>query len=164
MNQVYLLHMFKSIFRIIIEVIMFPLTVFFWIINIPIRFTLWIIEKFFTIISLPFLMIFHIISNIDDFLLTIIKSPYLLIKNIFSKNDESYHEDISYDKINSRYIPQRIKDQVWNRDGGKCIRCGSNEKIEFDHIRPIVRGGKSTYRNLQLLCESCNRSKGAKIE
>ena len=156
--------MFKSIFRIVIEVIMFPFTVFFWIIHIPIRFSLWIIEKFFTIISLPFLMVFHIINNIDDFLLTIIKSPFLFIKNYFSKNDDIYHEDISYNEINSRYIPQRIKDQVWNRDGGECVKCGSNEKIEFDHIVPIVRNGKSTYRNLRLLCESCNRSKGAKIE
>ena len=60
-------------------------------------------------------------------------------------------------------IPQNIKDKVWNRDGGKCVQCGSNENIEFDHIIPFSKGGSSTYRNLQILCEKCNRSKSSKI-
>ena len=61
-------------------------------------------------------------------------------------------------------ISQRIKDQVWKRDEGSCVICGSNIDLEYDHIKPVSAGGKSTYRNLQLLCEFCNRSKGAKIE
>ena len=61
-------------------------------------------------------------------------------------------------------ISQRIKDKVWNRDNGKCVKCGSNIDLEYDHIKPVSAGGKSTYRNLQLLCQTCNRSKGAKIE
>tara|TARA_Y100001970_G_scaffold115280_1_gene143705 strand:+ start:2078 stop:3052 length:975 start_codon:yes stop_codon:yes gene_type:complete len=62
-----------------------------------------------------------------------------------------------------RKIPQRVKDKVWNRDGGKCVECGSNQKLEFDHIIPHSKGGANTYRNLQLLCEPCNRTKSAKI-
>jgi transposase-like protein len=61
-------------------------------------------------------------------------------------------------------IPKNIKMEVWQRDGGKCIQCGSNEGLEYDHIIPFSKGGANTTRNLQLLCESCNRSKGAKIE
>jgi len=60
-------------------------------------------------------------------------------------------------------IPQDIQDRVWNRDGGKCVKCGSQEKIEFDHIIPFSRGGSNTYRNLQILCEKCNREKNNKI-
>ena len=60
-------------------------------------------------------------------------------------------------------ISQDVKDKVWNRDGGKCVQCGSNEKLEFDHIIPVSKGGANTYRNIQLLCEPCNRSKSAKI-
>lgn len=56
-------------------------------------------------------------------------------------------------------IPQSVKNQVWKRDNGICVKCGTNEKLEFDHIIPVVMGGSSTYRNLQLLCESCNRKK-----
>ena len=63
----------------------------------------------------------------------------------------------------SRHIRQDVKDKVWNRDGRKCTQCGSNENLEFDHIIPFSKGGKSTYRNLQLLCQTCNRSKGAKF-
>jgi 5-methylcytosine-specific restriction endonuclease McrA len=60
-------------------------------------------------------------------------------------------------------IPDDVKMFVWNRDGGKCVRCGSNQNLEFDHIIPLSRGGSNTARNLQLLCERCNRSKGANL-
>jgi len=60
-------------------------------------------------------------------------------------------------------IPITIRNQVWRRDNGACVQCGSNEKLEFDHIIPVSKGGSSTYRNLQLLCEPCNRKKSNKI-
>ena len=60
-------------------------------------------------------------------------------------------------------IPQEIQNRVWNRDGGKCVKCGSQEKLEFDHIIPFSKGGSNTYRNLQLFCEKCNRQKNNKI-
>jgi hypothetical protein len=60
-------------------------------------------------------------------------------------------------------IPDSVKSFVWNRDGGKCVKCGSKEKLEFDHIIPFSKGGSNTARNLQLLCEECNRKKGNKI-
>lgn len=60
-------------------------------------------------------------------------------------------------------IPQDVLDKVWNRDGGKCVKCGSQEKIEFDHIIPFSKGGSNTYRNLQILCEKCNRGKSNNI-
>ena len=63
----------------------------------------------------------------------------------------------------SRTIAQNVKDKVWNRDDGKCVQCGSNKDLEFDHIIPFAKGGANTYRNLQLLCEYCNRSKSDKI-
>lgn len=62
-----------------------------------------------------------------------------------------------------RVIPQEVKDLVWKRDEGKCAKCGSKLKLEFDHIIPFSKGGSNTYRNIQLLCESCNRAKSAKI-
>lgn len=65
--------------------------------------------------------------------------------------------------IAGRLISQEVKDLVWNRDGGKCAQCGSNEKLEFDHIIPFSKGGSNTYRNIQLLCERCNREKLNKI-
>jgi 5-methylcytosine-specific restriction endonuclease McrA len=60
-------------------------------------------------------------------------------------------------------IPESVRLFVWQRDRGQCVKCGSRERLEFDHIIPIIAGGSNTERNLQLLCESCNRSKGAMI-
>lgn len=60
-------------------------------------------------------------------------------------------------------IPESVRIGVWQRDGGRCVECGSNEKLEYDHIIPFSRGGSNTTRNIQLLCESCNRSKGASL-
>lgn len=60
-------------------------------------------------------------------------------------------------------IPENVQIFVWNRDKGKCVKCGSSANLEFDHIVPLSKGGSNTARNVQLLCEKCNRSKGAKI-
>jgi hypothetical protein len=57
-------------------------------------------------------------------------------------------------------IPDDVKLFVWRRDSGRCVKCGSTVKLEFDHIIPITMGGSNTARNLQLLCEACNRAKG----
>ncbi len=60
-------------------------------------------------------------------------------------------------------IPQDVMDAVWNRDGGQCVKCGGQENLEFDHIIPFSKGGATTYRNMQLLCKSCNIEKSNKI-
>ena len=60
-------------------------------------------------------------------------------------------------------IPEAVRTEVWRRDNGRCVTCGSNVNLEFDHIIPVSKGGATTVRNLQLLCQSCNRSKGARI-
>jgi hypothetical protein len=60
-------------------------------------------------------------------------------------------------------IPSAVRIEVWRRDGGLCVRCGSRERLEYDHIIPISRGGSNTARNIELLCETCNRVKSASI-
>jgi HNH endonuclease len=62
-----------------------------------------------------------------------------------------------------RHISQDVKDRVWRRDQGRCVQCGSQDRLEFDHIIPFAKGGANTYRNVQLLCESCNRQKSDSI-
>ena len=60
-------------------------------------------------------------------------------------------------------IPQDVKVVVWQRDHGRCVECGMQTNLEFDHIIPLAMGGSNTMRNLQLLCEGCNRRKGATL-
>lgn len=60
-------------------------------------------------------------------------------------------------------IPEDVQMFVWRRDQGKCVKCGSQDRLEFDHIIPVSRGGSSTARNVQLLCERCNREKADHI-
>lgn len=60
-------------------------------------------------------------------------------------------------------IPEEVKFEVWRRDQGRCVKCGSQENLEFDHIIPFSKGGSSTARNIQLLCQNCNRHKSDKI-
>lgn len=61
-------------------------------------------------------------------------------------------------------IPTKVRIEVWRRDNGQCVSCGSRERLEYDHIIPVSRGGSSTARNIELLCEKCNREKSDKIE
>ncbi|MFF2086908.1 TerD family protein [Nocardia sp. NPDC058176] len=63
----------------------------------------------------------------------------------------------------TRSIPQDVKAQVWQRDGGRCVECGDGHYLEFDHIIPLSRGGATSMTNLQILCRACNRAKGARI-
>ena len=60
-------------------------------------------------------------------------------------------------------IPDDVKLLVWSCDGGACIRCGSQEKIHFDHILPVAKGGSNEPVNIQLLCQACNLKKSDKI-
>lgn len=60
-------------------------------------------------------------------------------------------------------IPKEVVDAVWNRDGGKCVYCGSTENLHLDHIIPFSKGGDTSVENLQLLCQKCNLQKSNKI-
>ena len=60
-------------------------------------------------------------------------------------------------------IPEAVRHEVWRRDQGRCVMCGSQENLEFDHIIPHSKGGADTARNIQLLCERCNRIKSDSI-
>lgn len=63
-----------------------------------------------------------------------------------------------------RSIPSKIRKSVWERDGGKCIKCNSTKNLQYDHIVPYSKGGSNSIFNIQLLCESCNKIKSNKIE
>jgi HNH endonuclease len=59
----------------------------------------------------------------------------------------------------SRYISDPVKEEVFERDGGQCVKCGSTRDLQYDHVIPYSRGGSNTAANIQLLCGDCNRAK-----
>jgi len=64
----------------------------------------------------------------------------------------------------TRMIPTRVKVEVWKRDQGKCVLCGSTKNLHFDHDIPYSKGGSSiTAANVRLLCVKHNLSKSNKI-
>lgn len=60
-------------------------------------------------------------------------------------------------------IPRMVVEAIYSRDSGKCVFCGSTEKIHIDHIIPFSKGGSNEVENLQLLCQKCNLEKSNKI-
>lgn len=70
----------------------------------------------------------------------------------------------SADLPHIRMIPAAVKLQVWKRDRGKCVSCGSSENLHFDHIIPYSQGGSSLVaENIQLLCARHNLQKHDRI-
>lgn len=61
-------------------------------------------------------------------------------------------------KINKR---KSIRGKVLERDGHKCLKCGTAEYLTMDHIFPESKGGKFVFENLQTLCLFCNEDKGS---
>jgi hypothetical protein len=63
-----------------------------------------------------------------------------------------------------RYVPAAVKREVMKRDGGRCTfvgtngrRCESRTRLEFDHVTPVARGGRTCADNLRLRCRAHNQ-------
>jgi len=86
------------------------------------------------------------------------------IRTVYTKHQEPWETELEQwtpveKSAKTGYIPREVKREVWRRDMGRCVECGSNERLEYDHIIPVRNGGSNTVRNVQLLCEKCNRKK-----
>jgi 5-methylcytosine-specific restriction endonuclease McrA len=44
----------------------------------------------------------------------------------------------------------------------RCLRCGQQQPLTPDHVKPLALGGANDISNIQPLCGPCNYSKGAR--
>jgi 5-methylcytosine-specific restriction endonuclease McrA len=62
----------------------------------------------------------------------------------------------------NRHIPAEIKRKVAERDQHRCVKCGSQRFLQYDHRQPWALGGDHSVENIRLLCFQCNQR--ARIE
>lgn len=91
--------------------------------------------------------------NLDEVITSIVS----LQKNGFVNYEKRFHGAIP------RIIPMWLKEEILERDH-YCVKCGSFDNLEIDHIIPVSKGGSSEKENLQILCKTCNKKKAAKME
>ena len=78
------------------------------------------------------------------------------------KTDEPPRPPLTDEVRERRRVTSDVRLRIFERDGYECRSCEANSSLEIDHVIPISRGGSSDDDNLQVLCASCNRSKGTK--
>ena len=66
-------------------------------------------------------------------------------------------------RVERAKVSNKMRFFLYKKYGEKCCKCGSRRNLQIDHIYPIAKGGKTTIDNLQVLCERCNKKKGAGI-
>lgn len=75
-------------------------------------------------------------------------------------------KNINKKTVSNTFSP-KLRWQVMERDGHKCVKCGRSAadgvKLHVDHIYPKSRGGMATLSNGQTLCNECNIGKGARV-
>lgn len=91
--------------------------------------------------------------QVFKFKLEIIDEPLLLTEQSEARTDHD------------RVIPTSVKLEVWKRDRGRCVTCGSDKNLHFDHIIPYSLGGSSKDpKNIQIMCANHNLQKRDRIE
>lgn len=61
-----------------------------------------------------------------------------------------------------RQISSKLRFEVYERDGFKCVYCGSRKDLSCDHVTPESKGGATEKGNLVTSCKSCNSRKKTK--
>jgi 5-methylcytosine-specific restriction endonuclease McrA len=59
-------------------------------------------------------------------------------------------------------ISGALRFKVYERDGFKCVYCGSRKDLSLDHVAAESKGGATKAGNLVTACRSCNSKKKTK--
>jgi len=72
---------------------------------------------------------------------------------------QSHHQSGQLKRDDKRQFSQTVKNYVWDKQDGRCLRCKEQLKLSsthFDHITAWEDGGKSDVSNCQALCANCH--------
>jgi 5-methylcytosine-specific restriction endonuclease McrA len=58
--------------------------------------------------------------------------------------------------------PAFTRFNLFLRDKFRCVYCGSNKELTFDHVIPRSHGGRTTWENVATACAPCNLRKGGR--
>lgn len=59
-------------------------------------------------------------------------------------------------------ISNSLRLKVYDRDGYKCVYCGSRKDLTLDHVKAESKGGETVAGNLATSCKTCNSRKKTK--
>ncbi len=89
------------------------------------------------------------------------------LERLDKKKNGFYQDSEIWDalcRVERGKVTNKLRFYIYHRDGNRCVKCGSRQNLEVDHIYPISKGGKTTPNNLQTLCHRCNVEKGARTD
>jgi len=68
--------------------------------------------------------------------------------------------------VSKKYKVRFSRVNVFTRDGFRCQYCGERKAMDalnYDHVVPRVRGGKTVWENIVTSCYACNDRKGSRL-
>jgi hypothetical protein len=111
---------------------------------------------------------FHILFSDRDFLFLFSQFVSDHIKYLSPSDSPTLKKEGVVRRAN--YLPKWLRTAVFHRDKGRCQICTKDltglltpeVDIHLDHMLPLEASGTNDPTNFQLLCESCNTTKGKK--
>lgn len=99
--------------------------------------------------------------NLILFMFSVFVIAHVTRQNARGVSDDFMENWLSDDnvkvQVRIRVFATRItKMIVWQRDKGRCVKCGSNQDLEFKYNYPCSKGGSNNHKNIQLICQCCN--------
>ena len=76
---------------------------------------------------------------------------------ILQSDVDAFDKHQKMERAKRQYVSVKVREEILERDGKKCLLCGNQIDLRVVHITPVSRGGNNNPENLQTLCVSCHK-------